>query len=152
LKVFNAICDLQEVALRNKHFDIVSLTMVLELRELLQGGMWTRLLDVLMKTEDRLNISSTLECDPQDSSSPPVAGSPATVKSVAPCLESTNFQTVLMVYTLVIGILFFTYAGDNANAQSRMKRLHEMLDGGALMHLGSLGSSRWIFLIRRRHR
>ena len=137
LKVFNAIGGLQEVALRNNHLDIVSLTMVLELRELLQGGIWTRLFEVLRKTEDDLNISSTLECE--NSSSPPTAGSPATVKNIATCLELTNFQTVLMVYTLVIGILFFTYVGDSANAQSRMKKLHEMLDGGALSAFGESG-------------
>jgi hypothetical protein len=137
LKVFNAISDLQEVALRNKHSDVVSLTMVLELRELLQGGMWTRLLDALTKTETHLNISSTLKCDPKRSSGPSKA---AKVKSMAPCfLGSTNFQTVLMVYTLFIGVLFFTYAGDSANAQSRMKELHEMLDGGAIDAFGESG-------------
>lgn len=108
--------------------------MVLELRELLQGGIWTRLYEVLKKTEDHLNISSTLECE--SSSSPPTAASPATL---APRLESTNFQTVLMVYTLVIGVLFFTYVGDSTNAQSRMKKLHEMLDGGALSAFGESG-------------
>ena len=132
----NAIGDLQEVALRNSHPDIVSLTMVLELRDLLQGGIWTTLLEVLKKTEDHLNISSTLECE--GSSSPPAAGSPA-VKSTAPCLGLTNLQTVLMVYTLVIGILFFTYVGDSTSAQSRLKKLHEMLDGGAIDAFGESG-------------
>jgi hypothetical protein len=137
LKISNAICDLQEVALHNKHPDVVSLTMVLDLRELLHAGIWSTLLVALKKTEDHLNLSSTLECD--GSSSPPTAGSPATVKSTVPCLGSTKLQTVLMVYTLVIGILFFTYVGDSANAQTRLKKLHEMLDGGAIDAFGESG-------------
>ena len=137
LKVFNAIGDLQEVALRNKHTGIVSLTMVLELRELLHGGMWTRLFELLKKTEDHLNISAILECDPKGR--PSTAGTPITAKRTAPSLGSTNLQTVLKIYTLVISILFFTYVGDNANVQIRMKNLHEMLDGGAINAFGESG-------------
>jgi hypothetical protein len=135
--VFNAIDNLRDIALRNKHTEIASLTMVLELRELLQGGMWTRLSEVLKKTEDHINISSVLECDSKSPSSPSMAGSPAAVKSIG--LGSTDIQTVLVVYTLVIGVLFFTYAGDGLNAQSRMKKLHEILDGGALDAFGEFG-------------
>ena len=137
LKVFNAISDLEEVASRNKHTDIVSLAIVLQLRELLQCGMWTRLFDVLKLTEDRLDISSAL--DLPSSSDPSMSNSPASVKNISFGLGSTNLQTVLMVYTLIIGVLFHTYAGDGANAQNRMKRLHEILDGGALNAFGESG-------------
>ncbi|KAJ3495993.1 hypothetical protein NLJ89_g10544 [Agrocybe chaxingu] len=40
---------------------------------------------------------------------------------------------------LMIGVIYYTYVGDNADAQSRMKKMHEMLDNGALDAFGKFG-------------
>ena len=51
----------------------------------------------------------------------------------------SNLEKVLVVHVLIIGTIFHTYAGNSADAQRRMKSLHDMLDGGALDAFGPSG-------------
>ena len=113
-KALTAIRDLREVAKKRKHIEMEFVASVLELCELVQNGLWIKVSEALANTEKELSIME----DPR---------------------QTTDIQKVLIVHALVIGILFYTYVGDSANAQTRMKKLHDMLDGGALDAFGTSG-------------
>jgi len=137
LKALGAVRDLQEVATQNNHRDIVSLGMILELQELMANGMWQKVYETLGNTEEQLNIAgeiAVVEKNSVDHASP----SQENGCHIRPTVDS-NLKKVLIVHALVIGTLFYTYVGDNAKAQSRMKMLHEMLDCGALGAFGKSG-------------
>ncbi len=138
LKALGAMRDLQEVATQKNHRDIVSLGMILELRELMANGMWQKVYEALKNTEEQLNIAGEIDVAEKtsvDSASP----SQESGSNHMTLLGDTNLKKVLIVHALVIGTLFYTYVGDNTKAQSRMKKLHESLDCGALDAFGKSG-------------
>jgi len=135
-KALGVVGDLLEIAMENKHAEIVSLAMVLQLHELVRNGIWKEVSEVLGKVEEHLYIAATIEAASKSGCpSTPTKGEP----KAACVIGSTNLQKVLIVHVLIIGTLFYTYIGDGANAQSRMKKLHDMLDGGALDAFGKAG-------------
>lgn len=138
LKVLGAVHDLQEVATQNNHRDIVSLGMILELRELMANGMWQKVYEALKNTEEQLNITKEIdvvEKNSVDNTSPSQDDGSNSIRLPA----DSNLKKVLIVHALVIGTLFYTYVGGDAKAQSRMKKLHELLDCGALDAFGNSG-------------
>ena len=102
------------------------LALVLELRDLVHNGFWNDVGALLQKVEGTLTLKSVSE--PVDSE--------ATVMS--PRIMS-NWEKVLLIHVLIIGIIFHTYIGSHADTQTRMKHLHDMLDGGALDAFGPSG-------------
>ncbi|KAF9476022.1 hypothetical protein BDN70DRAFT_839938 [Pholiota conissans] len=123
LKALSAIRDLHDLAQRNNHHEVVRLAMVLELRDLVQNGVWSRVSASLASNEEELGIQAT-SSDP----APP----PKDIKH-------TNLAKALIVHVLIIGVIYYTYVGESANAISRLKQLHDMLDGGALDAFGTSG-------------
>lgn len=99
---------------------------MLELRDLVHNGFWNDVGALLQKVEGTLNLKFVSE---------PV-GSEATVMSPR---ILTNLEKVLLIHVLIIGITFHTYVGNHADTQTRMKHLHDMLDGGALDAFGPSG-------------
>ena len=117
----SAIRDLHELATRNGHASTVGvLALVLELRDLVHNGFWKDVGALLQKVEATLHLNFVSE----------PMGSEATV---------TNLEKVLLIHVLIIGIVFHTYIGNHADTQTRMKHLHDMLDGGALDAFGPSG-------------
>lgn len=109
-KSIGAIRELHTLASRNNHTDVTLFATVLELHNFIQNGMWNRVGQSLGSIEKGFTET------PQ-----------------------TNIQKVLMIHILIMGILYHTYVGEYENSQSRIKKLHELLDGGALEALGSSG-------------
>lgn len=136
-KALGAVHDLLEIATRNKHIEIVSLAMVLELHELVRNGLWKNVGEILRKLEERFSIILPMEATEKSVSS--FSSTPNIETNDSRVIGSTNLQKVLIVHVLVIGTLFYTYTGYSENAQGRMKRLHDMLDGGALDAFGKAG-------------
>lgn len=114
-KSIGAIREFRDLASRNNHTDVALFATVLELRDLVHNGVWNRVGASLAGVEKALNLLAET----------PVANS--------------NIQKALIIHILIIGISYYTYIGDYVNSQSRIKKLHEMLDGGALEALGSSG-------------
>lgn len=126
LKALGAIRELYNVAIRKQHLQVAQLAMVLELRDLVQNGAWTRVGESLKRNEHGLHLS--LQETPQQISAPPTSSK-----------ERTKLETILIVHVLIIGVLFHTYTGDSASASTRLKQLHDLLDGGALDAFGANG-------------
>ncbi|KJA19213.1 hypothetical protein HYPSUDRAFT_168399 [Hypholoma sublateritium FD-334 SS-4] len=127
LKSLGAIRDLHDLAIQNQHPQIAQLAMVLELRDLVQYGAWTRVGESLKSIERQLNLI--------------FEGNPTKQISAQPAFpaERTKLETVLIVHVLIIGVLYHTYAGDSTRGHVRLKQLHELLDGGALDAFGTSG-------------
>jgi len=101
------------------------LALVLELRDLVHNGFWNDVGILLQKVESALTLKFASEpVDPETVMSPRVM---------------SNLEKVLAIHVLIIGVIFHTYIGDNAHANTRMKSLHDMLDGGALDAFGPSG-------------
>ncbi len=126
-KSLGAIRDLYDLAIRNQHTQVVQLAMVLELRDLVQYGAWTRVGESLKRNERQLNLVFEDNATKQTSSHP------------AHSMERTKLETVLIVHVLIIGVIYHTYAGDSTSGHVRLKQLHELLDGGALDAFGTSG-------------
>jgi len=122
LRALGAIRDLHTLATRNSHSNVALFALVLELRDLVHNGMWNRVGESLLNAEKELNLTPEF-----DTTKPPSI------------VGITNLQKVLITHVLIIGVLYYTYTGDNANSQLRIKKLHDMLDGGALDAFGPSG-------------
>lgn len=126
-RALNAIRDLHELAIEKGHGNTVGvLALVLELLELVQNGFWNDVGILLQKVESSLALKFTSE--------PVESGTMVTSPRVM-----SNLEKVLVIHVLIIGTIFHTYVGTYANAQTRMKNLHDMLDGGALDAFGPSG-------------
>ena len=126
-RALSAIRDLHELATKNGHATTVGmLALVLELRDLVHNGFWNDVGTLLQKLEGTLLLNFVSE----------PMGSEATAMS--PRIMS-NLEKVLLIHVLIIGIIFHTYVGNHADTQTRMKHLHDMLDGGALDAFGPSG-------------
>ena len=102
------------------------LALVLELRDLVHNGFWNDVGTHLQKVEGALAFKFVSES----------VGPETTV--MTPRVMS-NLEKVLVIHVLIIGIIFHTYVGNHTDTQSRMKNLHDMLDGGALNAFGPSG-------------
>jgi len=51
----------------------------------------------------------------------------------------TNLEKVLLIHIIIIGTNFHAYIGNHTDTQTRMKNLHDMLDGSLLDALGPSG-------------
>ncbi|KAH9486026.1 hypothetical protein JR316_0000090 [Psilocybe cubensis] len=109
-KSIGAIRELHTLASHNNHTDVSLFATVLELHHLLKNGMWN-------------NVRQSL----------------GSIEKTFTEIPRTNIQKALMMHVLIMGVLYHTYVGEYENSQSRIKKLHEMLDGGALEALGSSG-------------
>ncbi|KAF4621623.1 hypothetical protein D9613_012585 [Agrocybe pediades] len=121
----SAIKELHTLAMRNNHREVALFAMVLELLDFVQNGVWNRIEESLRQAEKDLDIAPHLLPDCQ--------------AKAGPLLGKTNIGKVLIVHVLVLGVLYHTYTGDYANSQTRLKILHDMLDGGALEAFGISG-------------
>lgn len=99
----------------------------MELKELICSGFWAKVEPALLGVEDALQITF----DSPASNTPQVASTMPKAK--------TSIWTCLEIHTLIIGVVFYTHVGDAEKAQTRLKRMHDHLDGGALDALGPYG-------------
>ncbi|TFK32119.1 hypothetical protein BDQ12DRAFT_617655 [Crucibulum laeve] len=119
LKVLSAIQELENAATRRGHQAVANFAAILRLRILVQSGKWERVGEALKEVEGQMELGlDTNEAMPRPQS---------------------DIETVLLVHVLITAVIFHTYAGDATQASSRLKRLHELLDGGALDAFGPSG-------------
>jgi hypothetical protein len=69
-----------------------------------------------------------------------VTVSPAPLATSSTYSDTVATLAALRAHTLLVGVLYFTYAGESENANTRLKALHAILDGGVLTGDGKDGT------------
>ncbi|KAK2460063.1 hypothetical protein APHAL10511_007897 [Amanita phalloides] len=121
-KVLHSIHTFQALATDNGHGIVALLAQVIRLRVLLREGLWPSVGSSLKEAEDAFHMDLA-----------PSSASPT------PKAEQSAAQTALQLHLLIMGVVYYTYAGDMENASSRLTKLHELLDSTALNGLGDSG-------------
>ncbi|EAU92222.1 hypothetical protein CC1G_10108 [Coprinopsis cinerea okayama7 len=124
-KSLGAIQDLHTLGTSRGHADIVKLAAALRVHALLQMGSMDMVQDALGHAQQLLSF-------PDDKTMTEAAA------TFAHAPRSKN-ETAFLVYTLVMGAVYYTHIGDAASTEARTKVLHEMLDGNALSAFGPHG-------------
>jgi hypothetical protein len=130
-KVLDTVQNLQILAANNGHSNVSLLAQVIRLRIQLSEGLWPTIGSSLNETEEALQIRFP---DPNADS--------------LPSTEVPAAETALRLHLLIMGVVYYTYAGDMEHASLRLTRLHELLDKGALTTLGEFGTVEVSALIR----
>ncbi|KAF9449730.1 hypothetical protein P691DRAFT_702735 [Macrolepiota fuliginosa MF-IS2] len=131
MRSLGAIGDLYDLASKRGHRPIIQLSSVLRLRALMRSGLWYEVGESLEAAEGVLGMEDTLKgyaqekCKvPEDQDQPSkTLPSPSNSKYTL-----STFEYALIVHTLILGIIFYTYVGDANLANPRLKWLHELLD------------------------
>ncbi|KAF5312032.1 hypothetical protein D9619_002393 [Psilocybe cf. subviscida] len=138
-KALIAIRELGELAVRNGHREVVLLAQVLELRDLVHNGVWTRVGKKLEEAEEALGMFEDTQTPTPTLNS---ASGPTPISAPAPTTPPRNYtalEHVLRVHVAMAGALFHTYVGAHGDAQARIKQMHAMLDGEAFAGFGEHG-------------
>ncbi|KAF8621735.1 hypothetical protein AX15_007535 [Amanita polypyramis BW_CC] len=122
-KVFDLIQKFRTLATNNGHGNIELLAQVIRLRVLLREELWPLVGTSLKDAEE----ASHMNFEAVDAVS-----SQAT--------EEAEAVMALRLHLLIMGVVYYTYTGDIENSSSRLTRLHELLDKGALKKLGPSGT------------
>ncbi|KAF8346134.1 hypothetical protein F5887DRAFT_962841 [Amanita rubescens] len=122
MKMLDSVQNFQTLATNNGHTNVALLAQVIRLRILLGEGLWPIIGTSLNEAEEAFQIKF-----PDSSAALPLA------------TEVPAAETALRLHVLIMGIIYYTYAGDTENASLRLSRLHELLDKGALTMLGDSG-------------
>jgi len=107
---------MRELAASRGHVGVVTLASVVRLQTLIQMGVWDEVREALSEVESSFLYPSAL------------SENAATFAREA----REAWESALLVYTLTLGIIFYTYVGETPSVEGRTKVLHEMLDGGVL--------------------
>ncbi|KAI0033851.1 hypothetical protein K488DRAFT_46896 [Vararia minispora EC-137] len=144
----NALQTLQATAEENGDKAVVLLALVVRLGIAASRGLWTLVPDTLGKAEEALGLSYAvlppknnrgIERSSSGDSSATLNGAAGT--SSAGTNDGTTqaetfiaftdpFEGVAAVYTLIMGIVYYTHVGDSANSSPRLQHLHALLDTG----------------------
>ena len=119
-KLLDAIQHFQTVAANNGHNAVVLLAQIIRLRVFLQEGSWPAIGPALKEAEEAFRMNFDNE-------------------SVSPTADGPAAELGLRVHLLIMGVVYYTYFGETANASSRLTNLHALLDKGALDKLGESG-------------
>jgi hypothetical protein len=122
MKMLDSVQTFQTLATSNGHTNVALLAQVIRLRILLSEGLWPIIGTSLNEAEEAFQIKF-----PDSSAALPLA------------TEVPAAETALRLHVLIMGVIYYTYAGDTENASPRLSRLHELLDKGALTMLGDSG-------------
>ncbi|KAF8167157.1 hypothetical protein B0H34DRAFT_791923 [Crassisporium funariophilum] len=152
-KARGAIRDLHELATRNGHRSIELLALVLELKDLMHNGVWNDVGPSLSGVEDALGLGLEFRVDAVRVAAA-ASGADVNVEATGTVTDRSvvsgqgnaakvdgmsSLEKVLVVHVLLIGVIYYTYIGDNTNAQTRMKKLHDLLDTDVLQAFGPHG-------------
>lgn len=139
-----ALSKLHDLATANQHHQVVFLAKVIRLRVLVGAGLWEGVQNALALVEEALPSGLGLQnvaFETEGSSQPLVAGQPQQSQPPVPPAPAVEIPTnpvdiYLSIHALIIGVVFYTHLGDEAQTTKRLTVLHTMLDGGALKRVG----------------
>ncbi|KAH6911011.1 hypothetical protein BKA70DRAFT_1099641 [Coprinopsis sp. MPI-PUGE-AT-0042] len=149
MKALAAIQDMHGVASSRGHGDIMKLAALLRLQTLIQMGFST---DMIQEALDAMEGLLGFPMDappPQARHSPNLSRTQTQTQTQGSSLLETaaafahikrrDNDKAFLVYTLILGVIFYTHIGDAAATEARTRVLHEMLDGSALGAFGPFG-------------
>ena len=129
-----AIGELQHLAIKNAHPQVILLTHVIRLRTLISTESWDQVSQTLANAEQALGLSylsiAKLTTKPSPEKSTPVPSTPPTRPKTF-ITFTDPFEFSMAIHTLLLGILWFTHAGLAVEAGPRLSHLHALLDEGA---------------------
>lgn len=130
MRSLGAISDLHELASKQGHQSMVQLASVLRLRAFVRSGLWGDVGETLDAIETNLDMAVTLNNYSMDKTK--VSEDQGQASLPSPPLTSNSSRSTLeyalIIHSLVLGIIFYTYTGDSSLATPRLKWLHELLD------------------------
>ncbi|KAK0209314.1 hypothetical protein DFS33DRAFT_1498375, partial [Desarmillaria ectypa] len=149
----SAIQALADLADKNQHFSVKLYALVLKLRTLVSSNLWESVDDALCSAEEALGIEcpsgqssavigkqvlASISNTPQ-SQEGPIAGSPKQPSTPTPPVPkfANKLTEIMAIHTLIIGVVFHTFVGNFARANTRLTLLHVLMDSGVLMTSGS---------------
>ncbi|KAF7783867.1 hypothetical protein Agabi119p4_32 [Agaricus bisporus var. burnettii] len=130
MRSLGAISDLHELASKQGHQSMVQLASVLRLRALVRSGLWGDVGETLDAIETNLDMAVTLNNYSMDKAKVTEDQGQASLPS-PPLTNNSSRSTLeyaLIIHSLVLGIIFYTFTGDSSLATPRLKWLHELLD------------------------
>ncbi|KAH6896175.1 hypothetical protein BKA70DRAFT_1318603 [Coprinopsis sp. MPI-PUGE-AT-0042] len=151
MKALAAIQDMHSVASSRGHGDIMKLAALLRLQTLIQMGFTTEMIQEGLDAMERL-LEFPVDAPPpppQARHSPNLSRTQTQPQTQTTSLLETaaafahikrrDNDKAFLVYTLILGVIFYTHIGDAAATEARTRVLHEMLDGSALGAFGPFG-------------
>jgi len=122
-----ALSQLESESIRMEHRNVTILSHLIRLRLLVSSGLWDQAETALKAAEDSLQLDFPV----------PVAdGSTSPVKRTEYIMfEGSAFERAMALHALIIGVVFYTYAGSDASSTARLNHLHALMDNGALKGL-----------------
>jgi hypothetical protein len=154
-----ALDILRNLALKNAHLQVVLLTHVLELYILVSTGIWDQVPQALGKAEEVLGLSYVPLEKSRSKPRIPAGVTPAssyasftaeasaslTNPGSTPVPQATfltfadPFEYSMAIHTLILGVVWYTYAGIAAEADPRLSHLHALLDEDDLTRRNKAG-------------
>ncbi|KIL71185.1 hypothetical protein M378DRAFT_154670 [Amanita muscaria Koide BX008] len=119
-RLLDAIQSFQAQAANNGHDSVMRLAQVIRLRVLLREGLLQDVGPALGEAEDSLQMNISSEGLPLET-------------------EESAADLCLRLHLLIMGVVYYTYAGDVSSTTSRLTKLHELLDQGSINKLGTTG-------------
>ena len=121
-KILDLIQNFRILAANNGHSNVELLAQVIRLRVLLKEELWPFVGTSLKEAEEAFQMDFDVV-------------NPALSQRT----EEPEAETALQLHLLIMGVVYYTYTGDVGKSSSRLNRLHELLDKGALKKLGPSG-------------
>ncbi|KAJ3562231.1 hypothetical protein NP233_g9703 [Leucocoprinus birnbaumii] len=134
VKSLGAISDLHDCATQRGDQAVIELASVLRLRALMRAGLWSDVGESLDAAESGLDMEETLRSYSEEKGKAAEKEAQSSTHTLPSPPSSTTkpsrslFEYTLIVHTLILGIIYYTYVGDSSLANPRLKWLHELLD------------------------
>lgn len=137
--------ELRSAAEAREAVPVVLLAHVLQLRVLVDTGMWDCVGDTLSQVERYLGLSygdASTAASGSATASSPMGDSPQLRKSIdgnKVLQKETDFvafedafEAAMAVHALIMGVVYYTHVGAAHGASARLSHLHALLDGDVL--------------------
>ncbi|KAF8890107.1 hypothetical protein BD779DRAFT_1671467 [Infundibulicybe gibba] len=117
--------------------EAILLAQVVHLRVLVHFGVWEDVDGILQQVEGALGMEfesqKNSNADDAETGSQVTVQTPVGLGAQKITVEGLGtVKTMLAIHTLLLGVVYHTYAGSAEKTNTRLKLLHELLDGGAL--------------------
>jgi hypothetical protein len=130
-----ALSTLETLSIKSGHQQVTILAHLTRLRLLVSSGLWDQAETALRAAEDSLGLNYT-----PNSTRDPSSGSQSSDKTVKQLIEhpmftDLPFERSMALHALLISVVYYTYAGNDAASTARLGHLHALMDNDALKGL-----------------
>ena len=125
---FSTLQELLSTTERLNDPPVKLLAHVLQLRTFVDAGMWDKVGASLMGTESALGLTFNND----DTVSTPAPSGKEKAEPEEFISFDDPFEAAMAIHVLIIGVIFYTYAGNSKRSSSRLSHLHSLLDSDSL--------------------